>query len=325
MNHRSRKISVGVALVVVLALLALVAPAFFRPEHIKDKLDANAPVMVVAVGMTLVMVSRQIDISVGSQFSLCGIIAALMIQNHFPIWAAGIAAIAGGGLLGAINGFFVACLRLPAIVVTLATMVILRESLRWWREGEFVRGLQDSLQWFGAGQSNGQWIILGVAILVSLLVAVCLGWTPLGRSVYAVGSNQESARLMGIQPTRVLMAVFMMMGALTGLAALLSASRFGDIDPNAGLGLELQVIAAVVIGGTSVSGGRGTLTGTLLGVALMGVIGPGLVFLGTEPQWEKALQGLIILAAVASEAGPRRSQKTVSVAATSSKQLDATS
>lgn len=322
--NRSREMSVAFALIAVLGLLALFAPSFFRPEHLKDKLVASAPVLVLAVGMTLVMVSRQIDISVGSQFSVCGIIAALMIQNQFPIWAAGSAAVLGGGLIGAVNGYFVACLRLPAIVVTLATMVILRESLRWWREGEFVRGLQDTLQWFGHGQPIGQWIIVIAASLVLILVAACARWTPFGRSIYAVGSNQESARLMGIQPSRVLMMVFIFMGSLSGMAALLSTSRFGDIDPNAGTGLELHVIAAVVIGGTSVSGGRGTLMGTLLGVGLMGIIAPALVFLGTEPQWEKALQGLIILAAVATDAGPRRSQTSREAEPTSPTRLEAT-
>jgi rhamnose transport system permease protein len=301
-----RELSVGVAFVAVLGLLAVVAPTFFRPEHLKDKLVANAPVLIAAVGMTLVMLSRQIDISIGSQFSVCGIVAALLAENDCSLFVVVAGSVACGAAMGLVNGFFVACLKLPAIVVTLATMVIWREALRWGREGEFVRNLQDKLQWFGNGQTFGQWTIVAVAGLVLIVAAWCLWSTQVGRTVYAVGSNQEAARLMGVRPTLVLLSVFVVMGMLTGLAALLNATRFGDVDPNAGTGLELQVIAAVVIGGTAVSGGRGTLMGTLLGVALLGIIGPALVFLKTEPQWEKALQGLIILAAVACEAWPQR-------------------
>jgi rhamnose transport system permease protein len=123
-----------------------------------------------------------------------------------------------------------------------------------------------------------------------------------GRAVYATGSDPEAARLAGIRPRGVVFATFVTMGALAGLAALLNAVRFADVDPNAGSGLELQVIAAAVVGGTAISGGRGTLLGTLVGVALLGSIGPALVFLKTQPQWEKAIQGMIILLAVASGA-----------------------
>ena len=123
-----------------------------------------------------------------------------------------------------------------------------------------------------------------------------------GRSIYATGSDAEAARLAGIRPRKVVFGVFVAMGALAGLAALLNAVRFGDVDPSSGTGLELQVIAAVAVGGTAVSGGRGTLAGTLVGVALLSTIGPALVFLHAEAQWEKAIQGVIILLAVASDA-----------------------
>lgn len=309
-----RSLAVGFALTSVCIALAFVAPAFFRPEHLRDKLVANAPVLVAAVGMTLVILARQIDISIGSQFSICGIVAAVLAQSGYPLPIVALAAVACGAAMGLINGLFVAALQLPAIVVTLATMVIGREALRWGREGEFVRNLQDRLQWFGADQSTGQWTIVALAALVFVLAVVCMSYTALGRSVYAVGSHQEAARLVGVRPQRVLLSVFVMMGALTGLAALLNAARFGDVDPNAGTGLELAVIAAVVIGGTSVAGGRGSLVGSLLGVALLGIIGPALVFLGTAPQWEKALQGAIILAAVACDRWPRAQRRSATSA-----------
>ena len=172
------------------------------------------------------------------------------------------------------------------------------------REGEFIRNLPSGFQWFGAGQSAGQWLVVAIALAVFGVFACGLRFVAAGRAVYATGSDPEAARLAGIRPRGVVFGVFVVMGALAGLAALLNAVRFGDIDPNAGMGLELQVIAAVVVGGVAVSGGRGTLMGSLIGVALLGSIGPALVFLGAslparlswlgKPQWEKAIQGLII-------------------------------
>jgi rhamnose transport system permease protein len=217
-----------------------------------------------------------------------------------------------GSGLGAINGAIVARLGLPSIVVTLATLVIGRESLRYLREGEFVRNLPAGFQWFGLGQAAGQWSVVAIALLVFAAFGWGLRHLGAGRAVYATGSDPEAARLAGIRPRRVVFGVFVVMGGLSGLAALLNAVRFADVDPNAGAGLELQVIAAVVVGGVAISGGRGTLVGSLIGVALLGSIGPALVFLGTnlpatwqwlgKPQWEKAIQGLIILLAAAADA-----------------------
>jgi ribose/xylose/arabinose/galactoside ABC-type transport system permease subunit len=207
-----------------------------------------------------------------------------------------------GAALGAINGAIVAGLSLPSIVVTLATLVIGRESLRYLREGQFVHNLPPGFQWFGLSQSAGQWLVVALALVIFACMAWGLRHLALGRVIYATGSEPEAARLAGIRPRRVVFGVFVAMGALASLAALLSAVQFADVDPNAGAGLELQAIAAVVVGGTSISGGRGTLAGTLVGVALLGTIGSALLFLGIQPQWEKAIQGLIILLAVASDA-----------------------
>jgi rhamnose transport system permease protein len=214
----------------------------------------------------------------------------------------GLGTLVAGGGLGAVNGTLVAGLGLPSIVATLATMEIGRQSLRYLREGEFVHDLPPGFQWFGAGQSAGQWLVVAIAMAVFAAFAWGLRNLAAGRAVYATGSDPEAARLAGIRPRRVIFRVFVAMGALTGLAALLSDIRLPDVDPNAGAGLELQVIAAVVVGGVAISGGRGTLPGALIGVALLGSIRPALFFLGTKPEWERAIQGLIILLAVASDA-----------------------
>ncbi len=299
-RHR-RELSVFVAYLLLLLFLAAAAPRFFLPEQLRSFALSNAPVLVAAVGMTLVILCRQIDISAGSQFSICGVVAGLLAKAGLPIPLVGLGTLLAGAGMGAVNGLLVAGLGLPSIVVTLATMVIGRESLRYLREGEFISNLPPGFQWFGAGQGAGQGIVVAVALVVFVTFAWGLRHLAAGRAIYATGSDSEAARLAGIRPRRVVFGVFVVMGALAGLAALLNAVRFADVDPNAGTGLELQAIAAAVVGGAAISGGRGTLMGTLIGVALLGSIGPALLFLGIQPQWEKAIQGTIILLAVASD------------------------
>jgi rhamnose transport system permease protein len=307
-----RELSVGFAYLVLLLLLAVAAPRFYQPAQVAALVVSSASILVAAVGMTLVVLCRHIDISIGSIFSVCGVVAGLLAQAGWPMALVGLATLAAGGAMGALNGAFVAGLGLPSIVVTLATLVIGRESLRYAREGEFVRNLPPGFQWFGVGQALGQWLVVLIAFAVFIVFVWGLRYLAIGRAVYATGSDPEAARLAGIRPRRVVFSAFLAMGGLAGLAALLNAVRFADVDPNAGIGLELQVIAAVVVGGAAVSGGRGTLAGSLIGVALLGSIGPTLVFLGSnlpaglawlaKPQWEKAIQGLIILLAVAADA-----------------------
>jgi rhamnose transport system permease protein len=312
MSRYRRELSVATATAALLLFLAVAAPRFYQADQLRAFAVSNAAVLVAAVGMTLVILCRQIDISIGSIFNICGVVAGLLAQAGLPFVLVGLGTLTAGGGMGAINGLLVARLGLPSIVVTLATLVIGRESLRYVREGEFVRNLPAGFQWFGAGQQSGQWLVVAVALLVFAVFAWGMRYLAAGRAVYATGSDPEAARLAGIRPRRVVFNVFVVMGALVGLAALLNAVRFADVDPNAGSGLELQVIAAVVVGGVAVSGGRGTLTGSLVGVTLLGLIGPALVFLGAglpaalewfgKPQWEKAIQGLIILFAVAADA-----------------------
>lgn len=298
-RHR-REAAVALAWLALLAVLALAAPSFYGSQFHTLFVNA-APLLVAAVGTTLVMLARQIDISVGAVFSVCGVLAGLAAESGGPMPLVVGVAVISGAACGAVNGVLVAWLRLPAIVVTLSTLVALRETLRFWREGEFVRNLPGGFQWFGLSQSAGQWTVVAVAACVLAAAAWGLSQLAGGRAIYATGSDTEAARLAGIGPRRVTFCVFTAAGALTGLASLLSAVRFADVDPSAGNGLELQAIAAVVVGGTSVTGGRGTMIGTLFGVLLLSTIGPALVFLHVQPQWERAIQGLVILAAVAAD------------------------
>ena len=282
--------------------MAILAPGFFAVGNLRDIVLSNTPVLLIAIGMTLVILTGEIDISVGSQFAIASIVAALFAKAGLPMFVVVIGAAALGWLMGAVNGALVAYVRIPSIVVTLATMVILRDSLRWTRGGAWVQNLPPTFQWFGLGQSTGQLAIVLIGALLFAGLAAFLRWISAGRAIYATGSDVEAARLAGIDVRAVRFHVFAALGALTGFAAILNSVRFEDIEANAGMGLELKVISAVVIGGASVSGGRGTLLGTLLGVVLLGAIGPALTFLGVNAYWEKAVQGGIILAAVAIDA-----------------------
>ena len=309
MTHR-RELSVALALGALLLLLLLLAPRFYDPANLRDLFVRAAPVLVAAVGMTLVVLARQIDISIGSQFAVCAVAAGVMAREGVPMALAAPGAVLVGALLGAVNGALVAGLGLPAIVATLATMVGLREGLRWATEGVWVEDLPPGFQWLGLGQEAGRPLIALVALALWASVAWGMRGLAAGRAVYATGSDAEVARLAGLRPRRVVFAVFVVMGAATGLAALLAAIQFADVQTNSGVGFELQVIAAVVVGGTSIAGGRGTLAGTLLGVLLLSTAGPALTFLGSRAEWDRALQGVIILLAVAADAfGSTRARK----------------
>jgi rhamnose transport system permease protein len=302
----NRPLSVTAALAALLVVVALRAPGFFAAANLRDLAVAAAPLLIVASGMTLVMLARQIDISIGSQFAICGVVAGLLARAGLPMPLVGAGTMLAGAALGSINGLLVARAGLPAIVVTLATLVAWREALRWATEGVWVQDLPAGFQWFGLGQDAGRVIVGGVAVAVWTGLAWALGYTRGGRAIYAAGSDAEVARLLGVRVRTVVFAVFAGMGALTGLAALLSSIQFIDVQTNAGVGLELTAIAAVVVGGTAVSGGRGTLVGTLTGVALLATVGPALTFLGAHAAWERALHGAIILVAVSADVWSRR-------------------
>jgi rhamnose transport system permease protein len=308
-THR-RELSVAIAYAALLVVLLVARPGFYAAANLRDLVVTAAPALVAAIGMTLVILTRQIDISIGSQFAICGVVLGLLAKSGVPMPLAALGAIAAGALLGALNGLFVAGFGLPAIVVTLATMVGMREALRWATEGVWVQGLPSQFQWLGFGQDIGRLVIPLIALAVWLIVRWGLRHIAAGRAVYATGSNAEAARLVGLRPRRVVFGVFVLMGALTGLAALLSVIQFVDVQTNAGVGFELKVIAAVVVGGTAISGGRGSLAGTLLGVLLLSTAGPALTFLGAAAAWDRALQGLIILLAVAADAMQTRTARS---------------
>ncbi len=299
--RNQRELAALCAYIGLLIFVGIVAPTFFNASNWRDLAVTNAPVLIIAVGMTMVILCGQIDISVGSQFAVFSMLAGALAKTGLPMPILILLVPVIGAMFGAVNGYFIAYLKMPAIVVTLATLVIWRDGLRWITEGAWVQDLPASFQWFGVGQATGQFLIVVIAIIVLLAFRWGLNNLGAGRAIYAVGSDAEAARLAGINPPRVIFSVFALMGALTALAALLNAIRFSSIPSNSGMGLEMKAIAAVVVGGTMITGGRGTLIGTLIGIFLLGTIGTALTFAGINPFWEKAIQGGVILAALASD------------------------
>jgi rhamnose transport system permease protein len=308
LSRHFREISVALALGALLLFLAIAAPGFYQPQPLLSLLAREAPSLVAACGMALVIISRQIDISAGSQFAVCGVCAGLLAAMKWPLYLVIPASVATGAVMGAINGALVAGLGLPSIVVTLATMVTWREGLRLQRQGQFVN-LPDGIQWFGLSQTAGQWALIGMSLVILIAMAVAMRHSAAGRFIYAVGSDAEAARLAGIRPRLVTFVTFIWLGALIGLAAVMNVVQSPQVDPKSGSGLELKTIAAAVVGGVAVSGGRGNLWGVFAGLLLLACINPALTHLHVEAYWEKAIQGTIILLAVVADGLRQRKER----------------
>jgi rhamnose transport system permease protein len=306
LGRHARELPPAIALVAVLLTMVVLAPSFFSPANLRDLALNNAAVLLVALGMTLVILVGEIDISVGSQFAVCSVAAGLLAKAGVPMVFVPVIVLTIGAAIGALNGYLVGMLGLPSIIVTLAMLVMWRDALRWMTEGAWVQDLPLGFQWFGLPPAVAQTLIVIIAVAALAAGGWALRNLRSGRSLYAVGSDEEAARLAGIDPRRVIFAVFTVTGALVGVAATLNAVRFSTVPSNAGTGLELQAVAAVVVGGTAITGGRGTLVGTLLGVLLLGTIGTAMTYAGINPFWTKAIQGLIILAALVADAALAR-------------------
>ena len=306
LRRHARELPPATALLVVLLGVLVVAPSFFSPENLRDLALNNAPILPVALGMTLVILVGEIDISVGSQFAVCSVAAGMLAKAGVPILIMPLVVLLIGAMMGALNGYLIGMLGLPSIIVTLAMLVAWRDALRWATQGAWVQDLPANFQWFGFAAATAQALIIMKSLAVLFIAAWALRNLRVGRSLYAVGSDEEAARLAGIDPRRTKFGVFMLAGALVALGAALNVVRFNVVPSNTGLGLELQAVAAVVVGGTAITGGRGSVLGTFIGVLLLGVLSTAMSYVGISPFWGKAIQGLIILGALVADAAIAR-------------------
>ena len=305
-----REIGVLVVLLAMCMVLALVRPHFLDQGRLLDLVRQFSMVGIMAVGMTMVIALGGIDLSVGSVVGLSGCLAMLAYAGGAPLWAAVLVALAVGGACGSFNGGLVSRFRMPPFIITLGTMTMARSLANVVTGGKPV--VLDSMAREGALRAIAWSDTLGVPNPVWIMaLAVIAGHVFMtrmrtGRHVYYIGANEEAARLSGLNVVGVKWLVYGVCGALAGLAGMVQAARVASGQPTAGMGDELRVIAAVIIGGASFAGGEGTVLGAVLGAAIMGVLRQGLVLLGVEPFWQGFVQGAVIIGAVALDMLRRR-------------------
>lgn len=266
--------------------------------------------MCLSVGMTLVILTGGIDLSVGSVLALSGAIMAGLLKNGLEIPAFNLfvgftalgAIVTGllvGSFLGFFNGLMITLLRIPPFVATLAVMTIARSLTQLWTGGTAITGLGEVFAFIGTEEFLGVPIrVCTCAVIVGIAILV-LRRTRFGRYIYAIGGNERASRLSGLNVKRIKLRVYTIAGALSAVGGLIVTSKLDSATPVAGEGYELDSIAAVVIGGTSLSGGRGSVLGTVLGVLIIGVLNSGLIILRVPPFWQKVIKGCVILLAVA--------------------------
>ncbi|MCL4514485.1 MAG: ABC transporter permease [Firmicutes bacterium] len=287
-----------VAFIALLIIFAFTAPYFATFENLRNVLRQVSVNTVVAVGMTFVIILAGIDLSVGAIVALIGSLAAGFLQAGYSLWLVLLLMVAIGAASGAINGYFVAYQGVPAFIVTLATMTIYR-GLAFLRTGGYAIPIaNDAFLGLGRGYLGPIPTPVVVMVVIIIIGHVILTMTKFGRHALAVGGNEEASRLSGVNVEVTKLLIYTMSGVLAGIAGILLAGRLGAGSANSGTGLELDAIAAVVLGGTDLMGGRGTITGTILGAFIIGIISNGLTLLNVEPFYQMVIKGCIILFAV---------------------------
>lgn len=295
-----KKLGPLLALIALVIFVTVLNPNFIRLSNIFNLLRQVSVNALIAFGMTFVIVTSGIDLSVGSILALSSALTAGMIVYGVPTSLALLLGVFLGGLMGFVNGFFVTKGRVAPFIATLATMTIYRGLTLVYTGGNpisnFDAGL--SLQILGRGSYYGVPIPVIVTIIVFAILFVLLHKTTFGRKVFAIGGNEEAAKISGIKTDRVTMWVYTISGMMSALAGLILLSRLNSAQPTAGTSYELDAIAAVVIGGTSLSGGKGRLVGTLVGALIIGTLNNGLNILGVSSFYQQVIRGIVILIAV---------------------------
>ena len=303
-----RRYGIVAVLIVLCIVLSFANQYFLTLGNIADILRQTSINGILAVGMTYVVLTAGIDLSVGSTLALAGIISASLVTGPHPHGAAiGLAAgLAVGAAIGAINGLLVARLSIPPFVATLGMLSAARGLTYIYNDGMPVTDLPDGYLTIGTGAIAGIPVPIIVFALVVVLFWFVLRYTTYGRYVYAVGGNAKSAKTSGISTGKILFSVYVIGGLLAGLAGIILAARTTSALPQAGVSYELDAIAAVVIGGTSLSGGTGSLGGTVVGALLIGVINNGLNLLGVSSYYQQVVKGVIIVGAVLLDASRKK-------------------
>jgi ribose transport system permease protein len=302
-KDRVRQMLAFASLIIIVAFFSFASPVFFTYSNITNVLFSTVVIGTLAVGTTFVIITGGIDLSIGTGMSLCAVMSAVFISHWgLPIWLGVIGAIVFGGLVGLVNGFNVSVLKIPPFIATLAMMLVAQGLALVVSDSKPIYFTKDP----GYVQISIGSIIPGVdfpnAVLVLLVAVVIsvvlLNRTILGRYTYAIGSNEEATALSGINVRRWKLAIYALGGLFIGLAGVLISARLASAQPATGLGYELEAIAAVVIGGTSLTGGKGSIVGTVIGALIISTINNGLQIMSIPQEWQGVILGIVILIAV---------------------------
>lgn len=304
---KRREFSIFMIVLFISAGLSIISNAFLSADNLQDVLKSNVVIGVMALGMLPVLITGGIDVSVSSTIALCAVVAGKMLT----IWNANlflilVVSILCGAAVGAVNGIIIDKIKISPIVATLGTMAIVLGGVMYFTNGEWITNLPQEFKDFGTLKIMGVSVQIIIFIIMALITAGILKYTLLGRGMYALGGNESSANRVGYHVSRIKILTYVYNGAMAGLAAVLHTSIVQQVDPNTFNGLEMDVIACVVIGGASTIGGFGSVTGTVLGVILMAIMKNGLVLAHIPTYWQKIVIGFIILLAVSVDVINRR-------------------
>ncbi|MBV1842550.1 ribose ABC transporter permease [Photobacterium ganghwense] len=291
-----------IALIFLIVVVSFLNPNFFTVDNILNILRQTSVNAIIAVGMTLVILTAGIDLSVGSVLALCGAFAASLIAMEVPVLVAVPTALLAGAALGAISGMIIAKGKVQAFIATLVTMTLLRGVSMVYTDGRPIStgftDVADSFAWFGTGYALGIPVPIWLMAIVFAAAWYLLNHTRFGRYIYALGGNESATRLSGINVDRVKIGVYAICGLLAALAGIIVTSRLSSAQPTAGMGYELDAIAAVVLGGTSLAGGKGRIMGTLIGALIIGFLNNALNLLDVSSYYQMIAKAVVILLAV---------------------------
>ena len=298
-----------IALIIMAVAMTVLSDNFATKDNLFNVARQISVNMCISVGMTMVILTGGIDLSVGSILAFTGVVAAGLFKNGIELQGINLSigftlfgviwvSIVVGGFLGWFNGLMITRFKVPAFVATLAMLTIARGLTMLYTKGFPITQLGDHFTYLGTGWFLGIPMPVWISIFVIVLSTFFMNKTRIGRYIYAIGGNERAALLSGVNVNKVLVIVYMIAGVLSGVAGLLVTARLDSAQPNAGLSYELDSIAAVVIGGTSLSGGKGSIIGTVIGAGIIGVLNNGLVLLNVSPFWQQVIKGLVILLAV---------------------------
>jgi ribose/xylose/arabinose/galactoside ABC-type transport system permease subunit/ABC-type sugar transport system substrate-binding protein len=286
------------ALIIVSIVMGILSPNFLTVDNIRNVIMQASINAVLAAGLTFVIITAGIDLSVGSVVAFAGIVLGFSLHGGVPFLPAVVICLLAGSLCGLINGFLITKGKLPPFIVTLGMMSIARGVALMLNNGRPISGFSETFRFIANGSFIGIPILIWITVVVYVIGFIILRKTPFGRYVYAIGGNEEAARLSGIKTKKVLLFVYIISGFLAGLAAIMLTSRINSAQPTAGLMYELQAIAATVIGGTSLMGGYGFISGTIVGALLISVISNGLNLLNVSSFLQQVVIGSVIILAV---------------------------